>query len=254
MTVFAVELRIEFATPSHCHARGQMIGCSRGVVSVLTEGSAWVVPAGYAIWLPPCQMHGGQSFGPGVGWSVYIAPDACQALPIQTRTVAVPPLLREAILRAGLWDNDEVTPKRQTICNLIIDEIASLGAEDLGLPLPRDARLQRIARSLLEDPADSRTVEAWANWAGTTSRTLSRRFPQETGLSFTEWRHRARLMRALERLAEGNAVTTVALDLGYSSVSGFIALFRRAFGVTPAAHPLSRVRSALKRRGAIERA
>ncbi|UPJ39994.1 helix-turn-helix domain-containing protein [Bradyrhizobium sp. 40] len=53
-------------------------------------------------------------------------------------------------------------------------------------------------------------------------------------------------MRALERLAEGNAVTTVALDLGYSSVSGFIALFRRAFGVTPAAHPLSRVRSALK--------
>jgi AraC-like DNA-binding protein len=244
VAAFAVELRTEFATPSHCHARGQLIGCGRGVVSVLTEGSAWVVPAGYAIWLPPYQMHGGKSFGPGEGWSVYIAPSACQALPTQIRTAAVPPLLREAILRAALWDSDEVTPGRQTICNLIIDEIASLSAEDLGLPLPGDARLQRIARSLLEHPADSRTVKEWANWAGTTTRTLSRRFPQETGLSFTEWRHRARLMRALNRLAEGDAVTTVAIDLGYSSVSGFIALFRRAFGVTPAAHPLSRTRRA----------
>jgi AraC-like DNA-binding protein len=90
-------------------------------------------------------------------------------------------------------------------------------------------------------PADSRTVDEWARWAGITARTLSRRFPHETGLTFTEWRHRARLMRALERLAEGDAVTAVALDLGYSSVSGFIALFRRAFGVTPAAHPLRRI-------------
>src|SRR3954465_4947285 len=107
VTAFAVELRIEVATPSHVHARGQMIGCSRGVVSVLTEGSAWVVPPGYAIWLPPHQVHGGQSFGRGAGWSLYVAPSACERLFLQTRTVAVPPLLREAILRATLWDNDD---------------------------------------------------------------------------------------------------------------------------------------------------
>ncbi|WP_407160684.1 helix-turn-helix transcriptional regulator [Bradyrhizobium sp. STM 3557] len=166
---------------------------------------------------------------------------------MQTRIVAVPPLLREAVLRATLWDSDEVTTGRQRICDLIVDEIACLPPEDLGLPLPHDARLQRIARSLLEHPADSRTVDEWANWAGIASRTLSRRFPQETGLTLTEWRHRARLMRALERLAEGDAVTTVAVDLGYSSVSGFIALFRRTFGVTPAAHPLSRGRRAVVR-------
>jgi len=248
---FAVELRAEFATPSHRHVRGQLIGCTRGVVSILTEGSAWVVPAGHGIWLPPQQMHGGQSFGAGVGWSLYVAPTVCDELPAQTRIVAVTPLLREAILRATSWDDDEVTPGRQRISDLIVDEIASLPAEDLSLRLPRDIRLQRIARALLEHPADNRTVEQWANWAGTTSRTLSRRFPQETGLPFAEWRHRARLMRALERLAEGHAVTTVALDLGYSSISGFIALFRRTFGVTPAAHPLSRAgRASLPRRAA----
>jgi AraC-like DNA-binding protein len=40
-------------------------------------------------------------------------------------------------------------------------------------------------------------------------------------------------MRAQELLAAGTPVTTVALDLGYETVSAFIAMFRRAYGVTP---------------------
>ena len=49
------------------------------------------------------------------------------------------------------------------------------------------------------------------------------------------------MIRALEMLADGHAVTSIAFDLGYSSVSGFIALFRRTFGVTPAVHPIGRL-------------
>jgi len=44
---------------------------------------------------------------------------------------------------------------------------------------------------------------------------------------------RARLLRGLELLAEGQSVTTVALELGYCNISAFIALFKRTFGVTP---------------------
>ena len=46
------------------------------------------------------------------------------------------------------------------------------------------------------------------------------------------------MIRALEMLADGAAVTSIAFDLGYASVSGFIARFRRSFGVTPAAYPI----------------
>ncbi len=79
-------------------------------------------------------------------------------------------------------------------------------------------------------------MDAWAAWAGVSERTLSRRFVAETGHSYTAWRQRARLMRALEMLAEGVPVTTVAIDLGYDSVSAFIALFKRTLGVTPSAY------------------
>ena len=96
--------------------------------------------------------------------------------------------------------------------------------------------LVRIARALIEDPADERDLESWADWAAISSRSLSRRFVTETGFTFTGWRQRARLMRSLEMLAADVPVTTVALDLGYATASAFISLFRRTFGETPSVY------------------
>jgi AraC-like DNA-binding protein len=55
----------------------------------------------------------------------------------------------------------------------------------------------------------------------------------QTGMSFGAWRQQLRLLRALERLAAGEAVSTLALELGYASPSAFIAMFKRALGVPP---------------------
>jgi AraC-like DNA-binding protein len=58
-----------------------------------------------------------------------------------------------------------------------------------------------------------------------------------------QWRQHARLTRALERLAEGEAVATIADSLGYATPSAFVAMFRKAFGDTPGRY-LSRQASA----------
>ncbi|MGA8006063.1 MAG: AraC family transcriptional regulator, partial [Burkholderiales bacterium] len=55
----------------------------------------------------------------------------------------------------------------------------------------------------------------------------------ETAMSFSEWRRRARLLRALAWIAEGKPILEVALDLGYDSPSAFSAMFKREFGVSP---------------------
>lgn len=63
---------------------------------------------------------------------------------------------------------------------------------------------------------------------------LARRFLAETGLTLGAWRQRARLMRAQEILAAaGHGVTAAALKSGYANISAFIAMFKRAYGVTP---------------------
>ena len=41
------------------------------------------------------------------------------------------------------------------------------------------------------------------------------------------------MIHALRLLASGESVTSVALDVGYSSTSAFIAMFKRELGTTP---------------------
>ncbi len=146
-------------------------------------------------------------------------------------------LLRESVARASLWQPAPFTEAQSHIAAVIVDEIKTLPRERLGLPMPTDQRLLKIAKAVVENIADNRRLEAWADWAGLSARTVTRRFPAETGFTFTEWRQRARLKRALELLSANASVTSIALDLGYDTVSAFIALFRRTFGVTPTRYP-----------------
>lgn len=135
-------------------------------------------------------------------------------------------------MRAVEWEYAPLNDWQQHIAAVILDEIAGSSGDAFTLPMPADPRLLRIATALADAPADQRSLEDWANWAHAAPRTVSRLFVAETGLTFTAWRQRARLVRALELLAAGEPVASVAYQLGYDNVSAFIALFRRTFGTT----------------------
>ena len=226
----------ERAAPPHQHARGQLLGSMRGLLSVGVEQAMWIVPAVHAVWLPPHCVHSIRSHGPFDGWSAYISESTCADLPAAPCTIRTSGLLREAILRACEWPEGPLDEAAGHLAAVIIDEIRTLPVEPFGLPMPQDVRLQRIARALVSDPADDRGLEHGASWAAIGSRTLSRRFVAETGFTFTAWRQRARLMRSLEMLAADVPVTTIALDLGYATASSFISVFKRTLGATPAAY------------------
>ena len=117
--------------------------------------------------------------------------------------------------------------------DVIIDMVQSLETVPLHLPMPTDDRLKRIAEAIVAKPADNRSQTDWAKVSGASVRTIARLFPEQTGMSFSQWRQQARLMAALERLAAGEPVVRVALDLGYTSQSAFIAMFKKVLGTTP---------------------
>ncbi|MGO1070095.1 AraC family transcriptional regulator [Lysobacter sp. CA199] len=227
-------------TAPHRHARGQLLGSYRGLLTVGTELGRWLVPASDAVWLPPQHRHSLRSHGDRFcGWSVYVAEADSAALPAQPCAMRVSGLLREAVARVAAWPPQARLESAQVrLGQVLLDEIAhchshSRAGERIGLPMPRDPRLQPVALALIEDPADPRGLAEWAALAHLSERSLSRHFSDETGYSLLQWRQRARLMRALERLAAGEAVTTVALDMGYDSASAFIAMFRRHLGASP---------------------
>lgn len=223
-------------TAAHSHPRGQLMGALSGLVSVGVNRQQWVVPAIHAIWIPPHCEHSVRSHGPFAGWSVFIAERRCASLPGEPRAIRTTPLLREAVHRAAAWPGVPLDAAQTRIAEVILDELAAAQAEPLGLPSPEEPRLRKITDALACDLSDSRRLEEWAEWAGLSPRTLSRHFLAETGLTFAQWRQQARVLRALERVAEGVSVTAIALELGYDNVSAFIDMFKRATGATPGRH------------------
>ncbi|QPR28008.1 helix-turn-helix transcriptional regulator [Edwardsiella hoshinae] len=218
----------------HSHNRGQVVCAFNGVMVIQLAQGAWLLPPRYLLWLPPHQPHRLQSLTHTVpGIALYIRRHACLRLPQQPCILPLSSLLQAALQRVLTWDEQRLDAQQQRLAAVILDEIVTLPPTRLALAYPSDPRLQRIACALTQTAADPRSAEAWAHVVGLSRRTLSRRFVQETGMHFTAWRQRLRLLQALPLLAHGDAVTAVALQLGYTNISAFITLFRRQFGITP---------------------
>lgn len=244
VAAMARDLPPEYEIPWHSHPRFQLVYGAQGVMSVDTrgekQGETWVVPPQRAVWMPPGIEHRILTSGQVKFRTLYVAPEAAKAMPQSCVAFAITPLLRELILRATeLPVEYDEGGSAGRIMQLILDELASLVSLPYNLPMPASKVLSRICRALIDNPNDRVTIEALGSRHGTTTRTLARGFRRETGMSFSEWRRRARLLRALAWIAEGRAILAVALDLGYASPSAFSAMFKREFGLPPSQYRAS---------------
>jgi AraC-like DNA-binding protein len=88
-----------------------------------------------------------------------------------------------------------------------------------------------VRAHLLDD--DGLTVAELAARSGMSASRLIRVFAAVFGTTPHQLRTRARLDRARARLAEGAAVTDVCMEVGFSSVGSFSALFTRWTGTPP---------------------
>lgn len=218
----------------HRHLRCQLLYAIRGVMTAHTRDGTWVVPPQQAVWLPAGIEHNVVATRGMAMRSLYLEPAVCHGMPETCCVLPVPALLRELILRTMELGNDYGPGGAEArLVAVIPDELRRLHPEPLHLPLPADPRLAAVTDALIADPGDRRDLADWARQAGASERTLARLFQRETGMTFGAWRQRRRLQAAIERLAAGDAVTTVALDLGYESPSAFITMFRRTLGETP---------------------
>lgn len=228
------ELNAGSSIESHQHHHAQLLYACAGIMTVTTEGGIWVVPPHRAVWIPPTKDHAVHANTALSLRNLYINSAGISGLPGELCVVAVPRLLRELILEvidlAVLYDEKGAGGR---LVNVTLDRIKSLNVVPLHLPLPTSESTGRIATEITRNPADNRSIDAWALQIGTSGRTLARRFFEETGLSFGQWRQQARLLEAMRLLADGVAVTTVAMELGYGSQSAFINMFRKAVGKTP---------------------
>ncbi|MFC6854065.1 AraC family transcriptional regulator [Marivibrio halodurans] len=234
--VRAEELEPGYRYPPHNHPWGQLVYALDGSLTVETEAGSWLAPPQRAVWVPPNVDHAVSATGPASFRSLYCDMEASATLPDRVTVLEIAPLLRELIRAfAAFPERYDREGAEGRLVAVVLDRLRSAAATPapLHLPLPSDRRLHSVTAALIADPADGRGLEVLATGAGASVRTLARLFQREMGMSFGQWRTRRRLIAAIERLADGVSVTTVAYDLGYESPSAFVAMFRRETGRTP---------------------
>ncbi|WP_291717783.1 helix-turn-helix transcriptional regulator [Magnetospirillum sp. 64-120] len=219
--------------PPHRHKRAQLLYALTGIITVTTEAGRWMVPPDHALWVPAGMEHSVAPHGRVRMHSIYVSPGAVD-LPPGCRVVEVTPLMHglivEAVKLPRQWQKGSRADK---IMALVVEELPLLPERPLGLPMPADERLAALCHDFIATPDPHATIDDWAKRLATSRRSFTRLFRQQTGLGLAAWRQQATLFAALPRLAAGEAVTTVAIDLGYDSVAAFTTMFKRLLGAPP---------------------
>jgi AraC-like DNA-binding protein len=228
------------AGPMHAHAVHQLLFAEQGAMRLTTEDGVWLLPPRRAALLRARVPHRVDVESAASLRTVYWRPRFAPAPAARCVVFTVSPLLTE-MLRHAASRYGPVASKRETHGerSTFVRALVSVALEQargplpLYLPRPRGEALRRATAHAL-DALDRAELEGCAKAAAVSPRTLARRFDEELGMGFREWLHQARMLRAMERLAEPEArVSEVATSLGFATPSALSHAFRRFSGLTP---------------------
>lgn len=224
----------DLSVSEHQHEFGQLIYCTCGIMEISCGPLNFISPPHYAVWVPAHTPHHAR-FRQRVDYqSVYIAPARCHTLPTVPCVLAITPLIKALLAEFTLrQSNTARSAKELRMAQVLIDLLEETDILNSYLPGVQNPTLQPMLLELSANPGTHTTLAQWATTLNLTQRTLIRRFIQETGLTFGEWKRRARFLSAVSQLKSGMSVEAVGLTLGYSTSSAFIAMFKRECGATP---------------------
>jgi AraC-like DNA-binding protein len=153
-----------------------------------------------------------------------------QRLRIDPRTQALVALLRHSLkLRAA--ETLEAETLALTLVRRAVGERTSHAA---GASPGRQKLVDRAKLVLSADLARRWTLAEIATEVGVSPVYLTQVFQQVEAVPLYRYQLRLRLARALDLLGQYDDLTTLSMDLGFSSHSHFSSAFRQAYGRTPA--------------------
>jgi AraC family transcriptional regulator len=150
-------------------------------------------------------------------------------LRIDARTQALVALLRHSLHR------DVAGPLEAEILalTLVRRSLGPRSSHAAGASIGRQKLVDRAKLVISSDLAQRRTLAEIAAEVRVSPVYLTQVFQQVEGLPLYQYQLRLRLARALELFAVYDDLTTLALDLGFSSHSHFSAAFRQVYGTSP---------------------
>ncbi|HAS6301308.1 TPA: helix-turn-helix domain-containing protein [Vibrio vulnificus] len=218
----------------HQHHKGQLLYAPKGCMSFALEGAICILPPTKAVWIPPRVAHQAVMTNVVAYRSLYFDCSEINS-PDKVTVIEVNELLRALIERMAFWPWDKNEQEMTHTLALFWEEFFAAQQHDYRLPLPSDRRLKKWSQQLARSDFLAPSCGELAKQVGASSKTITRLFKQDTGISYQEWRQQWRVLKAIELLSTPLPVSEVAHQLAFSSDSAFIAFFKKQTGQTPLA-------------------
>ena len=214
----------------HSHSFGELVWNERGASTATIGSRRFTITPAVGLWIPAGTVHSAHA---RAGTWFRAAQVAVGSAPMPSSPVAVgiTDLLHLLLVRL----DEQLAPGSRAICEAMILDLLTPAAGQSEVRLPGSDLLSPIVATVTRDPADARTLGEWAAQQGVSTKTLSRAFEKDAGMTFGRWVAAVRAERAIHMLAAGELPEDVAEAVGYRSVSAFGAAFRRTTGRTPGA-------------------
>ena len=219
------------STAPHRHSEHVVVWPESRSATITVEGKLWPLSLGEGAWLPAGTPHAVNGGNAALVCCTHIDPFAWEEDGGEPRTVTVNTALREMLLH--LAHTGMPRDRRLRAQRVCLEMIADEAQPPVRVPVPQDPRISALAESIMSDPTDDSSLEDWAWRTSMSARTIARAFRAETGMTFTQWRTRVRMVAAVELLAVGKPVGFVARRVGYATISSFSAAFSRTMGRPP---------------------
>lgn len=139
-----------------------------------------------------------------------------------------------ALLRHGAGRRIAETLEAETLTLTLVRRALGNASHAARSTPARQKLVDRAKLVLSSDPARRWTLAEIAAEVGVSPVYLTQVFQQVEGMPLYRYQLRLRLTRALDLLGRYDDLTTLSMDLGFSSHSHFTSVFRRTYGRTPA--------------------
>lgn len=215
---------------AHAHPTHELSWTLRGASSVTVGDRTWAITPSIGLWLPAGTVHAGHA-PPGTWYrTAHFGTHAVPPLAEGPVAVEITPLLGLLLDRLA---GAALHPRSRDLTEQLVLDVLEPSPHAVAIRRPTTGLLRPVVEAFDADPADPRSLADWAAELGVSTRTLTRAFRAETGLSLGRWRAAARAHHAVLLLAAGDPVEQVAEAVGYRSASAFGVAFRHEVGLTP---------------------
>ncbi|MCW9014224.1 MAG: AraC family transcriptional regulator [Gammaproteobacteria bacterium] len=218
----------------HGHQRAQLLFTRKGSATVSINGQCWHLSPENAVWINSGDVHGIHAPGSVEYQSVFVEATRARVAGLASGVVMLGALTRELLSESTSFGCVyALNSPESRLMGVLYDQLQQLKQDSCEIIMPRSQTLLNLCRMVIDNPADVPSLVEWGRQYGASERHLARLFKRQTGISYTQWCLRIRVLHAITSIRAGESITTVAMQLGYTGSSAFTSMFRRVTGYTP---------------------